>query len=96
MTDITKNIEEVNLNQISTESNDFSSSIQYEDLTSQEIYDDLHTHYSTHKNMLMDYEYISIFWEAICGNKHLFKDKVSTANRFRLIKLFDNSYSRLF
>lgn len=51
--------------------------IKIENITSVDLSKDYALHFRYHKRILSDVVYIEGFWDAICGNEHLFKDKVS-------------------
>lgn len=56
------------------------SELAIEDLTSKDIYKDMRSHYRAHEWKMRDIIYMKKWWKAICGNSHLFKDKVSKKN----------------
>lgn len=52
------------------------SDLAIDDLTSIDIAKDFRSHYRTHERRMRDIIYTKKLWKAICGNAHLFKDKV--------------------
>lgn len=52
------------------------SDLAIDDLTSIDIAKDFRSHYRTHELRMRDIIYTKKVWKAICGNAHLFKDKV--------------------
>lgn len=66
------------------------SDVAIEEMTSIDISKDVRSHYRTHEWRMRDVIYTKKVWKAICGNAHLFKDKV------RLLILLHHCYSVLF
>lgn len=62
------------------------SDLAIDDLTSIDIAKDFRSHYRAHERRLRDTIYTKKVWKAICGNAHLFKDKVSIHFCFQLKK----------
>lgn len=52
------------------------SDLAIEEMTSIDFCKDIRSHYRTHEYRLRDVIYTKKCWDAICGNSHLFKDKV--------------------
>lgn len=75
-----------NANSESIQLNNEFNGLRIEDMTTGDYVNDLRSHYRYHKQMLEDSVYIHTFWEAICGNPHLFKDKVSKTHQ--VIQIF--------
>lgn len=75
-----------NENSESLQLNSEFDGLRIEDMTTGDYVNDLRSHHRYHKQMLEDSVYIHTFWEAICGNPHLFKDKVSKTHR--VIQIF--------
>lgn len=52
------------------------SDLAIEEMTSIDFSKDIRSNYRTHEDRLRDIVYTKKLWKAICGNAHLFKDKV--------------------
>lgn len=52
------------------------SDLAIEEMTSIDFSKDIRSNYRTHEDQMRDIVYIKKMWKAICGNAHLFKDKV--------------------
>lgn len=64
-----------------------------EEMTSIDYYKDIRSNYRTHEYQMHDIVYIKKVWKAICGNAHLFKDKVfQSKNIFSFFSLYFMSF----
>lgn len=52
------------------------SDVTIENMTSMDISKDPRSHYRMHEGKLRDIIFVKKYWQAICGNANLFKDKV--------------------
>lgn len=54
-----------------------ANDIPIDEFTTRDFYIELDSYYRLHEQLLRDREYVASWHSAICGNPHLFKDKVS-------------------